>query len=185
VSRPTAAGAGTAGAPLLALRWAGTECATPLAGVLEVVRRRALASVPGAVAPLVGLLDLRGQAVAVLDLRGCHRGQRPPAAEHRPAAAPDTADPGRDVLVVRRPDGQLVGLLCDEVLGVSERGVHEPPGGLPGYVVAVQAGMVPIPVLDLERLLTALAPDFDPVPAQTETSAVQRADALWTTRTRR
>src|SRR3954451_15855448 len=45
------------------------EYATPLSSIREVVRLEGLADLPGMTAPLAGVLDLRGTALPVLDLR--------------------------------------------------------------------------------------------------------------------
>ena len=108
--------------------------ATPLSDVREVVRLEGLADLPGMAPPLAGVLDLRGTALPVLDLRRA-------------------ADPGArgDVLVLERPDGGLVdgstvGVAVDQVRAVVSAGELSPAGAspdqgvLPSYVVEVLRG---------------------------------------------
>jgi diadenylate cyclase len=45
------------------------DYATPLSSIREVVRLEGLADLPGMTKPLAGVLDLRGTALPVLDLR--------------------------------------------------------------------------------------------------------------------
>ncbi len=54
---------------LVTFRVGSREYATPLADVREVVRLQGLADLPGMRPPLAGVLDLRGTALPVLDLR--------------------------------------------------------------------------------------------------------------------
>jgi purine-binding chemotaxis protein CheW len=53
---------------VILLRVQGREYALPLGCVVEVVRMAALAPVPGGPPHVLGLLDLRGRVVPVLDL---------------------------------------------------------------------------------------------------------------------
>ena len=54
---------------LVTFRLGDREYATPLADVREVVRLEGLVDLPGMPPPLAGVLDLRGAALPVLDLR--------------------------------------------------------------------------------------------------------------------
>lgn len=107
------------------------EYCTPLISVREVVRLQGLADLPGMEPPLAGVLDLRGIALPVLDLR-----------------VGATADSRGDVLVVER-DGQLIGIAVDRVRAVVAREELPPAGSgkdgesggiLPSYVVDVLRG---------------------------------------------
>ena len=49
--------------------------ATPLSAIREVVRLEGLADLPGMTPPLAGVLDLRGTALPVLDLRASPEGR--------------------------------------------------------------------------------------------------------------
>jgi purine-binding chemotaxis protein CheW len=103
------------------------EYATPLSSIREVVRLEGLADLPGMAPPLAGVLDLRGTALPVLDLR----------------LAP-TADARGDVLVLEGADEQLVGVAVDKVRAVVDRNELSQAGAagveLPSYVVEVLRG---------------------------------------------
>jgi chemotaxis signal transduction protein len=139
---------------LLTFRWSGTPFAVPLSGVREVVRLQELVPVPGAVAPLAGLLDVRGEALRVMDLRPLML----PLLHALPlrSSGPRTDLDGqpvapRDVLVVADLAGEPVGIVCDEVIGVDDSQVAQPVAGLPPYVLGVIPG--PVPVLDVAGML--------------------------------
>ena len=123
---------------LVTFRLGEREYATPLADVREVVRLEGLADLPGMVPPLAGVLDLRGTALPVLDLR------RHPAPGAR-----------GDVLVLERErsdgseglvDGSTVGVAVDQVRAVVSADELQPAGAapdqgvLPSYVVEVLRG---------------------------------------------
>lgn len=120
----------------------GRALAGPLGEVREVVRAIGIEPLPGARAPVTGLLVLRGSPVPVVDLR----------------AATDPENTG-DVLVLQTPEGAL-GLAVDRVLAVlapddlvpvEERTGH----GLPAYVLEVRRDATGQPVFVVS--LTALA----------------------------
>ena len=102
------------------------EYATPLSSVREVVRLEGLADLPGMTPPLAGVLDLRGAALPVLDLR--------------------LGDPSLrgDVLVLENPDGSLVGVAVDRVQAVVDTTELSEAGAagdeLPSYVLRVLRG---------------------------------------------
>lgn len=103
------------------------EYATPLSSVREVVRLEGLADLPGMAPPLAGVLDLRGTALPVLDLRlGAEPGAR------------------GDVLVLEGDDGELVGVAVDRVKAVVDQEELTDAGRagqeLPPYVVQVLRG---------------------------------------------
>ena len=111
---------------LVTFRLASGEYATALSAVREVVRLAGLSVLPGMTPPLAGVLDLRGAALPVLDLR------------------PDPSGRG-DVLVLEAgPDGTPVGVAVDQVRAVVERGDLTAAGGtdttLPAYVLEVLRG---------------------------------------------
>lgn len=123
---------------LVTFRLGEREYATPLSAVREVVRLEGLADLPGMAPPLAGVLDLRGTALPVLDLR----------------SAAQRGDRG-DVLVLERGgsdgseglvDGSTVGVAVDQVRAVVSQGELEPAGAaaeegvLPPYVVEVLRG---------------------------------------------
>ncbi len=119
------------------------EYATPLSSVREVVRLEGLADLPGMTPPLAGVLDLRGTALPVLDLR-------------RGAAA----DARGDVLVLETSHDTFVGVAVDKVRAVvadSELAQGVPPGDeLPTYVVEVLRGPHgPVFLVDLPLMVEA------------------------------
>ncbi|MGZ6792107.1 MAG: chemotaxis protein CheW [Mycobacteriales bacterium] len=118
------------------------EYATPLSSVREVVRLEGLADLPGMEPPLAGVLDLRGTALPVLDLR---RGD--PSARG-------------DVLVLENDDLTLVGVAVDRVRAVVDEGALAPGGAtgdeLPSYVLEVLRGAHgPVFLVDLQRMVDA------------------------------
>lgn len=137
---------------LVTFRLGEREYATPLSDVREVVRLEGLADLPGMSPPLAGVLDLRGTALPVLDLRR--------------AAGP--GDRG-DVLVLEREatdgteglvDGSTVGVAVDQVRAVVSEGELSPAGAspdegvLPSYVVEVLRGSTGVVFLvDLARMV--------------------------------
>lgn len=122
---------------LVTFRLGAGEYATPLQDVREVVRLGALADLPGMTPPLAGVLDLRGTALPVMDLRV--------------GAGPGTRG---DVLVLERGhadgteglvDGSSVGVAVDEVRAVVG------PGELPPAGAAAQEGVLPTYVTEVLR----------------------------------
>ena len=119
---------------------------TPLASVREVVRLQGLADLPGMEPPLAGVLDLRGTALPVLDLRM-------------------DADARGDVLVVDRESG-LVGIAVDRVRAVVASDALPPAGAsrdgdaggvLPAYVTEVLRGPDgPVFRVDLETMVESV-----------------------------
>lgn len=103
------------------------EYATPLSSIREVVRLEGLADLPGMTPPLAGVLDLRGTALPVLDLR-----------------LASGADRRGDVLVLEGADEQLVGVAVDKVRAVVADSELTQAGAagaeLPSYVVEILRG---------------------------------------------
>lgn len=122
------------------------DYATPLAAVREVVRLAGLADLPGMRPPLAGVLDLRGVALPVLDLRVG-------------AGAEDRGD----VLVLDRDGTESgIGVAVDRVRAVVDQGELPPAGAgaeegvLPSYVVQVLRGQRgPVFLVDLEQMVDA------------------------------
>ncbi len=140
-------------------RLAGRVHACPLEDVREVVRGRGVEPLLGAVPPVVGLLDLRGEPLPVADPRPVSSrsgtGDVLVLAGRRAGTAPleRLVDDG-----VPSPSGGL-GLVVDEVLEVLDgetlpaaRGGS--PEGLPDYVVEVRQDSDgrPVLVVDPRRL---------------------------------
>jgi chemotaxis signal transduction protein len=135
---------------LVTFRLGLREFATSLVSVREVVRLQGLADLPGMTAPTAGVIEVRGVALPVVDLR--------------PDAGPD--GPG-DVLVMERPSQQqrLVGVAVDQVRAVidsDEFPLAGAPGGdeaLPAYVLAVLRGPHGVVFLvDLPTMVGARVP---------------------------
>ncbi len=134
------------GAGLITFTLGRREYATPLADVREVVRLEGLADLPGMAPPLAGVLDLRGAALPVLDLR-----------------VGATDESRGDVLVLDRAGTEAgVGVAVDRVRAVVDR-LELPPSGagaeegvLPSYVVEVLRGKTgPVFLVDLEQMVDA------------------------------
>jgi purine-binding chemotaxis protein CheW len=136
---------------------AGRRYALALGAVERVVRMVALAPLPRAPAIVLGLVDLQGEVVPVLDVRRRFR---------LPERAPRASDP----LIVARTRRRRVGLVVESVEAVIERAAAEriaPETVAPGldYVQGVTRlephGLVLIHDLDTflsldeERALTA------------------------------
>lgn len=103
------------------------EYATPLSSIREVVRLEGLADLPGMTPPLAGVLDLRGTALPVLDLR-----------------LSAGAEARGDVLVLEGDDGEFVGVAVDKVRAVVDEAELTDAGTagqeLPPYVVQILKG---------------------------------------------
>ena len=118
--------------------------ATPLAAIREVVRLEGLADLPGMTPPLAGVLDLRGTALPVLDLR-----------------LGADADTRGDVLVMEgASEESLIGVAVDRVravVGDEELGQGGAAGDeLPSYVVEVLRGAAgPVFLVDLPQMVDA------------------------------
>ena len=122
---------------LVTFRLGSREYATALQAVREVVRLEGLADLPGMRAPLAGVLDLRGTALPVLDLRvGAGPGSRGDVLVLERALAD-----GSDGLV----NGSSVGVAVDEVRAVIG------PDELESAGAAAQEGVLPSYVLDVLR----------------------------------
>ena len=142
---------------LVTFRLGRREYATSLDAVREVVRLEGLVDLPGMARPLAGVLDLRGSALPVLDLR------------------PDLSSGARgDVLVLERAaapgvpgaaDSGVVGVAVDQVRAVVAADALEPAGTadagvLPAYVLSVLRGSDGVVFLvDLEQMVRAVRGD--------------------------
>lgn len=139
----------------LVVRVAGRRLGLPLEAVREVVRSVALEPVPGSARALVGLLDLRGQPVEVIDLR---------AAIGAPALDDDLD--ARIVVARATLEGEerALGFKVDEAVGLTrvEAGVVEAAPELSaaryliGVVRAEAEGEGALLLLDPARLIEAL-----------------------------
>ena len=125
------------------------QYALPLARVVEVVRVVAIRPVPHGPAWLMGVIDRRGQALPIMDLRV------------RLGLAP--LSPRLDTRIIVTDVGSagepsLLGLLADEVLEVLAQAAADIalPPALPGVdgppLATVQTGERLVPVFDVTRL---------------------------------
>jgi purine-binding chemotaxis protein CheW len=124
------------------MRVAGEQYALPVEQVAEVVEIEAVTPVPGAPESLLGLRNLRGEIVSVIDLAsvlGLH-------ADSRPAR-----------LIIATDGGRHAGFAIEEVLDVAALSQTSPEQSL-GYVrqTAVVDGAL-LGVLDARALLDALS----------------------------
>ncbi len=134
----------------LAFTLADQEFASDIAAVREIRAPERVAPLPESPDYLLGVMDLRGQVVPVVDLR--RRFRMPP----RPAeAAP--------VVVIVEVAGQVVGMMVDrvtEVLSLPSSAWTPPPPLVQGPARAFVAGVADlegrlIVLLDLSRVLSA------------------------------
>jgi purine-binding chemotaxis protein CheW len=139
---------------LVTFRLGQREYATPLDDVREVVRLEGLVDLPGMAAPLAGVLDLRGSALPVLDLRPVG----PPGTRGDVLVLEHTARPGALALA----DGGPVGVAVDQVRAVvaldelPRAGAASDAELLPPYVVEVLRGPSGVVFLvDLARMVDA------------------------------
>lgn len=124
------------------LRVAGEAYAVPVGNVLEVVRPGAVTAVPGSAPGLLGVLNLRGEVLAVADLAQI-LGLR--------AAVP----PAR--MLIAESGSLRAGFVVDEVSEVGELG--DPTEATESELLAgatLEGGDL-IGILDLDRVLSALA----------------------------
>ena len=110
-SRPEAGG--PAPARVVVFRLAGQPFAVPLAPVLEVILHRAPTPVPRADPEVLGVLPFRGRMLTLVDTRRC-LGLEPRPSDH-----------GARIIVLDGDAEGLIGLVVDEVQGVTP-----PPGGV-------------------------------------------------------
>jgi chemotaxis signal transduction protein len=118
------------------------EYATPLSVIREVVRLEGLTDLPGMTPPLAGVLDLRGTALPVLDLRSL------------------SGKEGRGDVLVMDGEESPVGIAVDRVSAVVEAEELGQGGAagdeLPSYVQQVLKGKSgPVFLVDLPEMVTA------------------------------
>ncbi len=111
---------------ILRFEVAGVGCALPAAEVRQVLRAVAVAPLPGAPPVVAGVINLRGLAVPVLDLR--RRFGLPGRALH-----PD------DVFVVAEVAGRAVALWADVAVGLAD---VDPAAVEPASTVVARPGYV-------------------------------------------
>ena len=119
------------------------DYAVPVGDVVEVLRVVALTPLPDSPAWVLGILNLRGRSVPVLDLR------------RRLGLTP--IEVGLDAaIVVVEDSGKTVGLLVDEVaevVDIDDNSLEPPTGSGQGLKAITHLGSRTILLLDLPHLL--------------------------------
>ena len=105
---------------ILTFSLAGEAYGVPLTQVLEILGVRTITRVPRSPRDVVGVCTVRGELVTVIDTR-----------QRLEPGAPKAPNRGR-MLLTNTWDGEKVGLLVDEVLGVERfsQGQIEPTAGV-------------------------------------------------------
>lgn len=106
---------------LVLTRMGGRPCAVSCEHVVEIIPRVKLDHVPDAPSEVLGVINLRGRVVPVIDLR-------PRISEERPLPS------YQHLVIVRAPNGKLLGLAVDEVRDVVSVATEliEQPGDMAG-----------------------------------------------------
>ncbi len=124
-------------------RLEGQDYAVPVGAVVEVLRLVALTPLPDAPEWMLGMLNLRGRGVPVLDLR------------RKLGLTP--VEFGLDAaIVVVEDSGRTVGLVVDEVaevVDIADNSLEPPTGSGKGLKAITHLGTRTILVLDLAHLL--------------------------------
>ncbi|TAK42465.1 MAG: purine-binding chemotaxis protein CheW [Betaproteobacteria bacterium] len=137
----------SAGVQLLALRLEGQRYGLPLASVERVVRSVEITPLPKAPEIVLGVINVRGRVIAVVDVRKRFR-------------LPQRETALSDSLVIARTPARAVALLADAVTGVVECAENEAvpaPAIVPGmeYVEGVaKLGDGMVLIHDLARFLS-------------------------------
>jgi purine-binding chemotaxis protein CheW len=135
---------------------AGEAYAVPVASVVEVVPLGEVTDVPGARAELLGVLNLRGQILAVADLAPILGLSRTVSAD-RTMVAETAGRPAAFIMMVAESAGRQAGFVVDEVSEIGELGDPTEPTDSPLLAGAALAGGELIGILDLDRVFDALA----------------------------
>jgi purine-binding chemotaxis protein CheW len=135
---------------------AGEAYAVPVGSVLEVVPLGEVTDVPGSRAELLGVLNLRGQILAVADLAPILGLGRAAEADRTMAAEP-AGRPAGLVMMVAESAGRQAGFVIDEVSAVGEVADPTEPTESPVLAGATLADGELIGVIDLDRVFDALA----------------------------
>lgn len=118
------------------------QYAIPVAGVREVITMAEVTPVPGAQPAVLGVRNLRGQILPVIDLAGLLRAARP-----EPAG----------LVMITECENQLTGLAIDEVSGVTELPTPDTDGESPLLSGSVLAEGDLVGVVHLPGIVGALA----------------------------
>ena len=128
----------------------GTDYGVGLPGIVEIGKRPVTAPLPHVPAWLLGLTNLRGDIVSVVDLRTYF-------------GFPAVRQPGERLIVIRNEQGLTAGLLVDGIRGlrrIPASADRLPIDGLDTPLTPYVTRMIDhddrlLPLLDLPRLLTA------------------------------
>jgi purine-binding chemotaxis protein CheW len=104
--------------PYVTLGLDGDTFAIPVAAVLEILDSRRITRLPEAPMQVLGLIDVRGRSVPVMDLRACLGLPEGEASEHT------------RILVLDIGQGRVIGLMVDrvfEVTALDGAGIEPPP----------------------------------------------------------
>ena len=133
---------------LVAFNVGAEEYAVPVHLVESIIPYGVPTAVPGSGGHIIGVLNLRGKIISVVDLRFLFD-------------LPSLEDPTAARILVVQAAGATVGVLVDsvsEVFALDDETLHEPPAEVGRHNAANISGIIRIDerllvVLDLERLL--------------------------------
>jgi purine-binding chemotaxis protein CheW len=120
----------------------GEQYALPVGAVLEVVELNDLTPVPGSPPEIVGVCNLRGEVIPVMDL----------------ATVLDLADAEPERIVVAELGARRAGLAVDAVVDVGELADASEQVDSPFLTGAVLVDGVLVGVLDAEAVLSSVGP---------------------------
>lgn len=135
---------------LVAFKVAAEEYAVPVHLVESIIPYSTPTTVPGSDEHILGVLNLRGKIISVVDLRYL-------------LGLPSLADRSTARILVIQSRSTTIGLLVDgvsEVFALDDETLHEPPPEVGRHNAANISGIIRlddrlIVVLDIERLLSA------------------------------
>jgi purine-binding chemotaxis protein CheW len=126
--------------------------AIPVDSVLEIAEHSQISEVPGAPAEVLGVRNLRGQVIPVIDL----------------AASLGLTSSEKERIVVVDDGGRLAGLAVDAVVDVGALGEVTEEVDSPYLRGALLVDGALVGVIDIAALFARLSPSGDPVPATAE-----------------
>jgi purine-binding chemotaxis protein CheW len=133
----------------------GEHYAIPVAGVLEIAEHGDVSEVPGAPPEVLGVRNLRGQVIPVIDL----------------AAGLDLqSSSDRERMVVVEDSGRLAAFAVDAVVDVGALGEATEEVDSPYLRGALLVDGALVGVVDVAALFARVAPSGDPLPASVEAS---------------
>jgi purine-binding chemotaxis protein CheW len=131
----------------------GEHYAIPVDSVLEIAEHSQISEVPGAPAEVLGVRNLRGQVIPVIDL-ATSLGLQSSSEKER--------------IVVVDDGGRLAGLAVDAVVDVGALGEVTEEVDSPYLRGALLVAGALVGVIDIAALFARLSPSGDPVPATAE-----------------